>query len=452
MNPYTPTSLLAALWLAIVGGLADAGVVTSTSDNDDRDVVVLVDGDELHGRVVRPFGADRIEMLVKGKRREIERSDLRSVSTVQSRLAGWLELVEPGLDVDRQWELVELARAARLDHMARVQAYRVLVADPDHEAAHAFLDHTGKPGRWRWRLEGKLVSSEKFEKTILERKTPLVLRTEHYEVHCDAGLEHTLDVAFDLERLYAIWMDEIGSVVDAYEVLEPMAVHVKGDPEDFRPVSSLGLPYFEPGYLLGSTREYESSIQTWIEPNTGRAARLVDIGVQQLIYTTILGTKLETIARDTSAYRECACIEVGLGDWYERRWEGDPGFGTVGAWRPDHAAAELALRRANSEPLASARHELTNLIHVTWNRLINVDRDQSALWSKCTTFVAFLMEDGAVLPSGGPARTHDAVVALLRSVYGVPTGNSSTAWDDVFVVVPIEELELAWKRWLTFLP
>jgi len=423
-----------------------------SADDDERDVVVLVDGDELTGRVERPFGAEHLVMIVKGKRREIPRSEVRSTSTVRARLANWLELVDPGLDADRNWELVELASAARLDHMAKLQAYRVLLADPDHEEAHAFLDHKGKPGKWRWRLDGKLVSSEKFAEEIRDRKSPLVLRSEHYEVHCDGGLERTLDAAFDLERLYAIWMDEIGSGVDAREMLEPMTVRVHADLENFRPATQHGGPNFEPGYLLGSTREYESSLETYLDPNSGRAVRLIDTGVQQLIYNTVLGRKLETIARDTSAYRECPILEVGLGDWYERRWEGDPGYGAAGAWRPDRAAAELALRRANSEPLASARHELTNLIHVTWNRLMNVDRDRAALVAKCRTFVAFLMEDGAVLPTGGPARTRDAVVDLLRTVYGVPTGNSSTAWDDVFVVVPIEELELAWKGWLTLLP
>lgn len=443
-----PHTLCTMVALAALCGILPA----LDSDDDLRDVVVLVDGDELRGRVLRPYSADTIELAVGGKRERIERTEIASTSTVAKRLADWLELVQPGLDVDRQWELVELARAARLDAMARLQAYRVLTADPDHEEAHAFLDHRGKPGRWRWRYDGRLVSADSFDEKSRSDDDPLVLRTEHYELHCDAGLSTSLDIAFDLERLYATWMDEIGSRVDAYEALEPMLVRVHADPEDFRPLSSRGLPYYEPGYLLGSTREYENRIYTWVDADTEWPVRLVDLAVQQLIYTTILGRKLETVQRDTSSYREAACLEVGLGDWYERRWEGSRGYGRVGAWRPDHVAAQLALARSHSSPLSGARHELTNLIHVTWNRLVNVSSENAMLWAKCRTFVAFLMENGAILPSGGPARTRDAVIALLNRIYGVPTGNSSTAWDDVFVVVPIEDLEEAWKRWMTQLP
>jgi hypothetical protein len=438
---------------------ADARVVVAPSvapapraDEDDRDLVVLVSGKELRGRVARAFSPDEVVLIQDGKRRTIDRADVASTSTVAKRLAQWLELVQPGLGVEREWELVELATAARLDHMAKLQAYRVLLADPDHEAAHAFLDHSGKPGRWRWRLEGKLVSFEKFEKTILSRKSPLVLRTEHHEVRCDAGLQRAVETAFDLERLYATWMDEIGSRVDAIEVLEPMIARVHGQRDDFRALSSLGLPYYDPGHLLGSVNSYDNAFYTWYEPAGERPERLIDLAVQQLIYSTVLGDVLRTIERDTSAYREAACLEVGLGDWFERRWEGAPAFGHAGAWRPDHTAAELARRRANSEPLASVRHELTNLIHISWDRLVNVGRDNEILWAKCRTFVAFLMENGAVLPSGGPADTKDAVLELLRSIYGVPTGNSSTNWDRVLAVVPIEELETAWKRWLALLP
>ncbi|QDU84325.1 hypothetical protein Pla163_14320 [Planctomycetes bacterium Pla163] len=433
-------------------GSNPAAAAVAIADQDDRDLVVLVSGEELRGRVARAFSTDEIVLVQGGKRRTIDRADVASTSTVAKRLAEWLELVGPGLTVEREWELVELATAARLDHMARLQAYRVLLTDPDHEAAHAFLDHSGKPGRWRWRLDGKLVSFEKFEKTILSRKSPLVLRTEHHEVRCDAGLRRAVETAFDLERLYATWMDEIGSRVDALEVLEPMIARVHGQHDDFRPLSSLGHPYYDPGHLLGSTNSYDNAFYTWFEPTGERPERLIDLAVQQLIYSTVLGDVLRTIQRDTSAYREAACLEVGLGDWYERRWEGAPAFGRAGAWRPDHAAAELARRRANSEPLASARHELTNLIHISWDRLVNVGRDNEVLWAKCRTFVAFLMENGAVLPSGGPADTKDAVLELLRSIYGVPTGNSSTNWDRVLAVVPIEELETAWKRWLALLP
>ena len=73
-------------------------------------------------------------------------------------------------------------------------------------------------------------------------------------------------------------------------------------------------------------------------------------------------------------------------------------------------------------------------------------------WAKCRTFIAFLMENGASLPAGGLGATREAVFALTRTIYGVPTGNTSKAWDEALAPAKIEELEVAWKQWLMLLP
>jgi hypothetical protein len=44
------------------------------------------------------------------------------------------------------------------------------------------------------------------------------------------------------------------------------------------------------------------------------------------------------------------------------------------------------------------------------------------------------------------------VFALTRTIYGVPTGNTSTAWDEALAPAKLEELEVAWKQWLMLLP
>ncbi|MEZ5979882.1 MAG: hypothetical protein R3F34_16950 [Planctomycetota bacterium] len=425
---------------------------THVDDEDLRDLVVLTSGEEVRGRVTRPFGADSIVVMQGGKRREFDRADVVRTSEVRVRLADWLQLRAPGMTLDREWELVNLAEAADLHAMARVQAFRVLALEPDHEEAHAFLGHEGKPGKWKWEVDGRLVSQSKWEKAAFDEDDPLPLRTEHFDVRCEGGLLRTTEIAFDLELTYAAFMDAVGSNVDAGEVIEPMIARVHMDEDDFRPLSSVGKPYYDPGHLLGSTNTYDNAFFTFYLKGGERPEQLVDLAVQQLIYSSVLGDKLRTVPRDTTDYREAACLEVGLGDWFQRKLEGPPGFARFGAWRPDKAAARIALGRSRSFPLKQARHELVNLIQVTWGRLIQIKDENELYWAKCRTFVAFLMENGATLPEMPPDALHEGVLRLVRTIYGVPTGNSSKAWDDALVVVKLEALEGPWKQWMALLP
>jgi hypothetical protein len=62
------------------------------------------------------------------------------------------------------------------------------------------------------------------------------------------------------------------------------------------------------------------------------------------------------------------------------------------------------------------------------------------------------MENGATLPVGAAGGTRTSVFALTRTIYGVPTGNTSTAWDEALAPAKLEELEVAWKQWLMLLP
>jgi hypothetical protein len=425
---------------------------TGGDEPDLRDVVVLTSGAELTGRVVRPHAADTIELVQGDELRVIQRSDVLRTSTVEERLASWLELATPGLPVAREWELVLAADAAQLHAIARLQAHRVLLLEPDHAGAHAFLGHEGKPGKWKWLLDERHVSHDKWLAATTDEDDPLAFTSEHWSVRCDGGLLRTLQIAFDLERLYVAWNADFGAYVDARTVREPMIARVHARHEDFRPLSSVGLPYYDPGHLLGSTNSYDSAFYTWYEPAAARPERLFDLATQQLIYTAVLGEKLRTVPRDTTEHREAACLEVGLGDWFERRVNGSPGFAEFGAWRPDKLAAELALSRARTRPLDVHRHELTNLVHVSWGRLAQTKDENEVYWAKCRTFIAFLMENGATLPVGAAGGTRTSVFALTRTIYGVPTGNTSTAWDEALAPAKLEELEVAWKQWLMLLP
>jgi len=439
--------------LPIALALACLAVRAPVDDPVDlRDRVVLTTGEELSARVVRPHGADVIEILVGDERRLVPRTSVLRTSTVEQRLASWLELARPGLPIEREWELVGLAEAAELHATARLQAHRVLLLEPDHAEAHAFLGHEGKPGRWRYRIGDKLVSHEKWLDAAHDEDMALAFASEHWIVRCDAGPARALEICFDLERLYVAFDADLGAFVDARTVLEPMEAHVRARPEDFRPLSSLRLSYYDPGYLLGSTAAQENALYTWYEPGAPRPERLIDLATQQLVYSSVLGDRLRTVPRDTTDHREAACLEVGLGDWFERRWDGPAGYGAAGPWRPDRVAAELALTRARTRPLELNTHELVNLVHVSWGRLIQVRDENELYWAKCRTFVAFLMENGAVLPPGGPASTREAVFGLVRRIYGRPTGNTSKAWDEVLGVAKLEELERPWRLWLELLP
>ncbi len=410
-----------------------------------RDTVVLSGGEELRGRVIRPYGEDSVEMRVAGRTRRIDPKDIVDRSTVNDRLAAWLDVRHQGLSVARQWQLVEHAVAADLPAMARLQAYYVLLLDPNHEAAHELLDHRGSSDNWRWRFEGKLVRTDRFTELATDSTSPLTLDSEHWRLTCDAGLATTIDSLFELERLYVEFFSEFGPHLDPTEQLDPMEFRVYADPSQM-PVHSTVLrhPSYDPGELLSSTLGTSSHSVTFMELGVRRPHRLLDLGTQQLIYEAVLGFSLSDAPTDTSRFRVCASLEIGFGHWMSTTFVGPFGYArrVAAVLNPEvRQAAALAI-----EARVDSVDPLGRLALREYARYQIDPRSNSLVWASARGFVSWLMDPATTLPSTGQPG-HTAVICLLQALYRDATGNSSSRWDQC-LGNRLEDLAGTYTQWL----
>ena len=428
-----------ALLLATPAGAAHAG----PGDEDARDRVVLRSGKELAGRVLTPY-AEELDVRVGGRTVQVSRSDVRELSTVTTRMARWLELRRPEHGADQAWALVGLADAAELPALARLQAYHVLTVEPEHVAAHEYLGHRGEPGGWRWTWERKHLDADDWDERARDRTSPLVLRSEHWRVTCDAGLAPSLACLFDLERLYVAFGETFGRATNAREVLEPLELSVYASRER-QPVHStiLGHPYYDPGWLLGSVRGTSPHAVTSFEPQAGRPVRLLDLATQQLLYESVLGDRLSGTPRDTVLYRECATLELGLAHWLEGRLGGPPGFARAVPFVLDPEQRFLA--RALLDHPVDGSSPLSRLVLASYERYQLDPRANEETWAQARALAAFLMDPATRVPSGRSGI--EAVEDLLRAIYVEGRGNSSTLWDEVLGGA-VESLEGPWREWL----
>lgn len=409
------------------------------------DTVILANGDELRGRVIRPYGEESVEMRVNGRTRRIDPEDIVSRSTVNDRLAAWLDMRRPSLSVARHWQLVGHAVAADLPAMARLQAYHVLLLDPDHEAAHEFLEHRGSPGAWRWRFEDKLVRTDRFVELATDSTSPLTLDSEHWRLRCDAGLSTTIGSLFELERLYVEFFAEFGPHLDPTEQLEPMEFRVYANPPEMPAHSSvLRHPSYDPGELLNSTLGTSSHSVTFMELGVSRPYRLLDLGTQQLIYEAVLGFSLNDTPTDTSRFRICASLEIGFGHWMSTTLDGPFGYvrRVAAALSPEvRQAAEFALEVSVDSVDPTGR-----LVLYDYARYQIDARDNSLVWANTRGFFSWLMDPATTLPGNGQPG-HTAVVCLLQALYRDAIGNSSSRWDDC-LGGPLEDLVEPYTKWL----
>ena len=184
----------------------------------ERDRVVLQSGRERRGVVIEACHPERVVLLLDGGRREeFPLADVARVDKLRDRLKSLLEKHRADLAPQTEWQLAVDAQRARLPHMARLLAYRVLLLDPEHAEAHEFLGHPRAGKGHAWTLGKKAVSPKKFAELSQEWNSRLVLESEHFVVETDAGLARALEVLFDLEGLYLWWMEHLGPELFATE-------------------------------------------------------------------------------------------------------------------------------------------------------------------------------------------------------------------------------------------
>lgn len=420
--------MIAALALAV---LTPGLQVVDPGDSDDRRDVVHTTGNgrPVLGRVVTPYDPGEILILQGGKRVRVPRDRVDSMDTVPQRLAEFFARRDRG-DIDRvnyQWILAEWVASRELDRMAALQAYHVLLLDPDHERAHASLGHVragGGEGPWMWRRDGDLVSKSRFDELNADWGKGLILESEHWRLRTDAGLRRAIDTLFDLERLYVFWMSEFGAALNLQEVLKPMEVHAWKDVDAFPGWTMMRLPYYFP-------RPYQDTAYTFFEGDQGRAKNLFRVGTEHILNRSLV------VDGDPGSYKNrfCAWLELGLGQWVEARLGGPPGQASRKDPEPDPERARLVLEKG--------RYELPNLLNCTVrdSYYAGVTDYNEADWAYCHMFVEFLMEDRT---TGGLAERllKYAFEALRRK-----RGSGSSTFDDAFGQ-RIETLQAPFTEWL----
>lgn len=444
------------LVLALTGSSPDA---QDGGVDPERDRIVLRNGKELRGIVLQSFLPDHVLLLSDNRRVKVPRADIERVDKLRDRLAAFLRIRRPGLTVESEWHLVEDAARVGLERMACLQAYHVLLREPGHERAHAFLGHQRGGGGWKWSLDGKHVPREAFFERSADWNHRLVLDSEHFRLETDCGLRSALDVLFDLEGLYLWWMEYLGPELQAAEdVDEPLSeritfqVHTSKDDPSFLQLTSDREPYYDPQGISDSATGSFNVARTYYGLDGDRPLLLFELGTEVLMYSTlVLGRTVDEA--DFKIRRLSHWAEIGLGYWVARHASGAPGyprfappFVELFSLDPATARASLAPPRA-PHLLLKGRSELANLVALPFFELVGHEVNVSLARARCASFVSYLME---VNPPLGAKSMHEGRAAFwryLREVYGTQKAYSNAAFDDGLEGGKVGMFEEAWKAW-----
>ncbi len=428
----------------------------------DRDRVLLRNGSEQRGVVLESCHAEHVVLLREGNRREeIPRADIRSVDKLRDRLASFMAVRRPGLSIAADWSLVEDAQRVGLDHMARLQAYHVLLRDPEHRGAHRFLGHEQASSVWQWSLDGKQVTRERFEELSADWNHRLVLESEHFTLETDCGLRRGLEVLFDLEGLYLWWMEHLGPCLRAAEDVDSPAeekitflVHRDREAPGFQPRDSDREPYYDPSGRCTAVSGGFNVARTYFTADGRRPLFLFELGTESLMYSLLVLGRTRDEA-DDKLRRLSHWAEIGLGFWVAQHCGGEPGYPEI---RPpferrfqlDRDTARMSLQRPGpSHLLRRGPDELPSLVTLPYLELIGDDPDVPLARARCCSFVSFLIEANHTVEEGAQMTggSRDGLWSYLRTVYCTQQANSSSAFDDGLGGAKVEMLEDAWKAW-----
>lgn len=445
----------------LVAGWIAAPVAAQEEFDWRRDAVELTNGKELRGVVIEDCDPEPVVLLSDGNRRtEVPREEVQRVDKLRDRLGSFLGVRGEALSLASEWQLVVDAELVRLPLMARLQAWRVLTLDPEHAAAHEALGHRRSGGGWAWPIDGKNVSEKKFTGLSREWNSRLVLESEHFVVESDAGLSRALEVLFDLEGLYVWWMTYLGPELRAAEDVddpraEKITFLVHEDLESFQPLSRKE-PYYDPSGMETTSKGGINVARTFYVPGNDRPEQLFELGAQSLIYSTLVLGKTRGREPTPEIARSAYWIEVGLAYWVARHAGGPPGFPRFqapfeGGFQVDFETALRTFDRiGGGHPLTHGRNELTNLPGLTYDNFVGNSANIPLCKARCGTFVSFLIEADPEIKRGKKTVAHgrEALWHYFREVYGTPTAQSSSAFDEGLGGAKVETLEAAWKAWV----
>lgn len=411
---------------------ASAVCLAAQAKDDLRDSITMKSGEVLRGRVLQRFEPGIITLDVGGRRQQLAIDKVAAVATVDDALADLLDFRRPGLTLAAEWALAETALSMQLAAMARLQAYHVLLRDPDHAAAHALLGHTGSAGKWRWRWDGALVPASAIAaRTVGVRFT---LSSEHFVLESRDGLRHAVDTLFDLERTYTTFWRELGPDLHPRSLFLPITVQVHGSLQDMPKLSSaVAEPYCDP------TARGDGVITTYREASMDRPARLAAVTIEELLYRTLLDPR--ATVPTTLDRRFAPWIEVGLGRYYESRGSGPPGYLAFG---PPKLDTVLAAQVLHYRP-----YGLENFVHVPFLAFHDDPTVAPHHIAHAAMLVTFLMDPSATAGTP-PVAVSPRFLSYVRQCFHEGKGNSSSTLDAALgkEIGKVENLEAPWIDWL----
>jgi hypothetical protein len=386
-------------------------------DERPLDVVVLKDGSELEGHVLRE-GDQELLLLVGTRERTIPAAEVGEVRSVARSLALVLEQYTR-TEITSVLQVLDLARFARargLEGLAEIFALRALESQPESAAAHEFLGHRLRSERWYASDGSRSLPFEELRELRKDWGSPWEVATPHYALRSNLPLGQVLDVAMDLELFYQAFYARFGDGLELREIVRPMPVHVHADGVSFPDLVGNRMPYFDPGLMTVIV--------------TAEAGYLRDLliheATHQLLYATAVSAEHSPRAKGCLP----GWLDEGLACWFEVIQTGPPGRAEFDDRR--RSAYRMAIHRSAERPYDLSRVLTfgTDDFHATSNLDLK--------YAQCYTLVEFFLR-------GDYFAHRDSFFAVLRSAYG---GNCSSQDVRQALTVTPEEFERAWEAYV----
>src|SRR5262245_38952804 len=187
------------LLLAVVAAPAHLAAQTTEA----RDSVVLTNGAQLRGRIVR-IDDKELTLRIGSRDRAIPRSQIRSLTSVaaeQRQLIETWQNTNPA-DVAAVLALAGKADTAGLPYEARLLRWYAVLQRPRDAAIHAALGNKKERDGFLVEIDGNWVPFEQADALGKDFDDAWRLRSEHFAIRCAAGLRMGLDTLMELEGLY----------------------------------------------------------------------------------------------------------------------------------------------------------------------------------------------------------------------------------------------------------
>ncbi|GDY02954.1 hypothetical protein LBMAG49_22830 [Planctomycetota bacterium] len=390
------------------------------SQNDLRDVIRLVKGTEIQGRVIDPHAATELLVAQGGKRIRVLRTDILELQLVGDSVREFLDRRLALRDnVRGNWILCEWAQSHGLDNLARLQAIDMALRDDDAKA-HAWLGHKQKKGEWLWPHANQRVPLRELDGLLT--KEPITLLGERFALRCNGDLRANVAALFDLERL-GVWLHAtLGKDLQLRESLKPVLTVTWRNAADFPKWGFRPSPYYLPD-------PHGDEARTFFLLAT-RPHLLFFTGAHALLYHCMIGSVDAHDDRD----RVCAWLEIGLSMLAENSLGGEAGFAVPQPSKTLDLSALQALGRD---------YRITHLLHLPmYGGFYQLDNSETAVaWHSAAMFTQFLLDK-----TNAPA-TREPFFAFARKALLERQGDSSSVFDAT-MGQRVEALEPPFVAWL----